>query len=127
MCVCVCVCAARSCFSRVQLTVYWLEKTVRHNDIPGESFVCQNQVLCVIYTQLCIIRNTAFILFTYSFIIYFVSVLYFFCCQTYLTKYCHFAGIVKCSESLIPFSLGYGSVEKCFIIVIIITVHVRLR
>ena len=36
-----------------------LRKTVHHDDVWSESCVCQNKILCVIYTQMCIIRNTA--------------------------------------------------------------------
>ena len=54
VCVCVCVCVrAWSCSNRVQLSVYWLEKTVRHDDVQGESFVSQNQFLCVIHAHVC--------------------------------------------------------------------------
>ena len=65
VCVCVYVCYSLICFTRVQLSAYRLEKTVHHSDAQGESFVRQNQILCVIYTQMCIMENTA-LLFAYS-------------------------------------------------------------
>ena len=51
--------SARSRFTRVQLSVYGVQKIVCHDDIQNNIFVHQNQILCVIYTQMCVIGNTA--------------------------------------------------------------------
>ena len=35
-----------------------LKKSVRHDDIQGKMFTCQNQILCIIYALIFKMRNT---------------------------------------------------------------------
>ena len=36
----------------------FLSSDLRKTDVQDENFVCQNQILCVIYSQMCVIGNT---------------------------------------------------------------------
>ena len=36
----------------------FLSSSLRKTDVQGEIFVCQNQILCVIYAQMCVVGST---------------------------------------------------------------------